>query len=101
MHLATNDNDFHPEISEKQHFQGTNEQQLEGGWICKFYFDGASSREGSGVGVVLFSPTQQRVTISYKLQFATTKNTVKYEVFVLGMKAMKDLGAEQLIAFGD
>ena len=65
------------------------------------YFDGASSREGSGVGVVLFFPTQKKVTISYKLQFSTTNNTGEYEALVLGMKEAKDLGAEQLFAFGD
>ena len=65
------------------------------------YFDGASSREGSRASVVLFSPTHQRVTISYKLQFATTNNIVEYEVLMLGMNAMKYLGVEQLIAFGD
>ena len=49
----------------------------------------------------MFSPTQQRVTISYKLQFFTTNNTVEYEALVFGMKATKYLGEEQLIAFGD
>ena len=65
------------------------------------YFDGASSREGSRVGVVLISPTQQRVIVSYKLQFYTTNNTAEYEALVLGMKAVKDLGEEKLIVFGD
>ena len=65
------------------------------------YIDGASSREGSGSGVVLISPTQQKVTISYKLQFSTTNNTAEYEALLLGMKATKYLGDEQLIAFGD
>ena len=58
MHLATNDNDFQPELSEKQHFQSENAQHSEGRQIWKLYFDGASSREGPGVGVVLISPTQ-------------------------------------------
>ena len=70
----------------KKHFQDTNEQHLEGGQIWKLYFDGASSREGSGAGVILISPTQKRVTISYKQQFSTTNNTAKYEALVLGMK---------------
>ena len=65
------------------------------------YFDGASSREGLGAVVVLISPTQQKLTISYKLQFSTTNNTADYEAFVVGMKETKYLGAEHLIAFGD
>ena len=101
MHLAMNDNDFQPQISEKQHFQGENEQHSERGQIWKLCFDGASSKEGSGPSVVLISPTQQKVTISYILQFSTTNNTTEYEALVLGMKATKDLRAEQLITFGD
>ena len=65
------------------------------------YFDGASSREGLGAGVFLISPTQKRVTISYKMQFSTTNNTAEYEVLALGMKVAKDLGAEQIVAFGN
>ena len=91
MHLIANDNDFQPQISEKQHFQGANKQHSEEGQIWKLYFDGASSREGSGVSIVLIYPTQQRVTISYKLQFSTTNKTTEYEVLVLGMKAVQDL----------
>ena len=69
LHLATDENDLHPQLSEKKHFQSVNEQHSKGGKIWKLYFDGASSREGSGAGVVLISPTQKKVTISYKLQF--------------------------------
>lgn len=65
------------------------------------YFNGASSQEGSGAGVVLISPTLQVVTLSYKLQFVTTNNTAEYEAFILGMKAAKDMGDEQLSVFGD
>ena len=41
------------------------------------------------------------MTLSYKLQFVTTNNPSEYETIILGMKAAKDLGAEQLIVFGD
>jgi ribonuclease HI len=67
----------------------------------KLYFDDASSREGSGEGIVLISPTQQVVTLSYKLQFQITNNSAEYEAFILGMKETKDLGVEQMVVFGD
>ena len=56
---------------------------------------------GSRSGVVLISPTQKVVTLSYKLQFFTTNNIVEYEALVLGMKAAKYFGVEQLVVFGD
>ena len=41
------------------------------------------------------------MTLSYKLQFVTTKNIVEYEALIPGMKEAKYLGVEQLIVFGD
>jgi hypothetical protein len=35
--------------------------------VWKMFFDGASSREGVGVGVVLVSPIQKIISLSYKL----------------------------------
>jgi ribonuclease HI len=51
--------------------------------------------------VVLISPTNQVITLSFKLQFLTTNNTADYEALILGMKVAKDLGVEQLTVFGD
>jgi ribonuclease HI len=42
------------------------------------FFDGASSREGGGVGVVLFSLVQEIISLSYKLEFETTNNVAEY-----------------------
>lgn len=101
LHIVECDDGFQPELRKKQDLQTVNEEKAATEQIWKLYFDGASSREGSGVGVVLISPTQQVVTLSFKLQFQTTNNTAEYEALILGMKAAKDLGADQLIVFGD
>ena len=37
----------------------------------------------------------------YKLEFRTTDNTTEYEALVLGLRATKDLGIQQLVVFGD
>ena len=37
----------------------------------------------------------------YKLEFITTNNTAEYEALLLGLKAAKDLGIQQIAAFGD
>ena len=51
--------------------------------------------------MVLISPTNQIVTISYNLQFETTNNTAEHESLILGMKAAKDLGVDEITTFGD
>ena len=65
------------------------------------YFDCSSSREGAGDGIVFISLGGENVCLMYKLEFHTTKNTSEYEALVLGMRATKDLGIQQLAIFGD
>jgi ribonuclease HI len=69
--------------------------------VWKIFFDGASSKEGAGVGVVLFSPTQETIDMSYKLEFKATNNVAEYEALVLGLRASKDMGIEEISVFGD
>jgi ribonuclease HI len=65
------------------------------------FFDGASSKESVGVGVVFISPTQEIISLSYKLEFETTNNVVEYEALFLGLRAAKDMKIEELAVFGD
>jgi ribonuclease HI len=69
--------------------------------VWKMFFDGASSKECVGVGVVFVSPTQETISLSYKLEFKTTNNVAEYEALVLGLRAAKDMGIEELSVFGD
>jgi hypothetical protein len=36
-------------------------------FVWNMFFDGASSKEGAGAGVVFVSPTQKTISLSYKL----------------------------------
>jgi ribonuclease HI len=69
--------------------------------VWKMFFDGASSKKGAGAGVVFVSPTQETISLSYKLEFETTNNVTEYEALVLGLRAAKDMGIEELSVFGD
>jgi hypothetical protein len=69
--------------------------------VWKMYFDGASSKESVGVGVVFISPSQEVISLSYKLEFETTNNVAEYEALVLGLRATKDMKIEELSVFGD
>jgi ribonuclease HI len=65
------------------------------------FFDGGSSREGVGVGVVFVSPAQETISLSYKLEFETTNNVAEYEALFWGLRAAKDMGIEEISMFGD
>jgi ribonuclease HI len=69
--------------------------------VWKMFFDGASSREGVGVGIVFVSPCQETMPLSYKLEFEVTNNVAEYEALVLGLRAAKDMGIEEIAVFGD
>ena len=65
------------------------------------YFDGASSKEGAGAGMLLISAGGEVIFLMYKLEFKTTNNTAKYEALILGLRAAKNLGIKELAVFGD
>jgi ribonuclease HI len=69
--------------------------------IWKMFFDGACSREGAGAGVFFVSPSQETMSLSYKLEFDTTNNVEEYEALVLGLRASREMGIQEVVVFGD
>jgi ribonuclease HI len=69
--------------------------------VSKMFFDGASSRECAGAGVVFVSPVQETISLSYKLEFENTNNVEEYEALVLGLRAAKDMGIKEISVFED
>jgi ribonuclease HI len=69
--------------------------------VWKMFFDGASSKDVVGAGVVLVSPAQEAISLSYKLEFEATNNVAEYEALVLGLRAAKDMGIKEISVFGD
>jgi ribonuclease HI len=64
------------------------------------FFDWASSREGAGTWVVFVSLAYETIFLSYKLEFETNNKLVEYEALVLGLRAAKDTGIEELCYLG-
>jgi ribonuclease HI len=64
-------------------------------------FDGASSSIGAGVRVVFKSPSQETISLSYKMEFEVTNNVAEYEALVLGLRAAKKMGIKEMVVFGD
>jgi len=56
---------------------------------------------GSRVGIMLISPQNDVISMSYKSSFEYTNNMAKYEALILGLKAALDIGVTQLHIFGD
>ena len=69
--------------------------------IWSMFFDGASTQASTVVGIVLMSPSKEIIHLSYKMDFKTTNNIAEYEVFLLGVKAVKEMGIMCIKIFGD
>ena len=79
LHLS-DDNDVVGllQVEKEKIVKCTREQEDE---LWKMYFDGSSSKEGAGVGVVLISPGGEVVRLMYKLEFITTNNTENMKLY--------------------
>ena len=64
------------------------------------YFDGSSTFQGGGIGVVLRSPGEEHM-FACKLRFPCSNNEAKYEALLVGLKAARRLGIIRLKIFGD
>lgn len=73
----------------------------EGPQIKDMFFYGAFSKEVVGVGVVLVSPTQECIHLSFKLTFQVINNIAEYEALILGLNTTKEMGIKGLKVFGD
>ncbi|KAI5351295.1 hypothetical protein L3X38_004186 [Prunus dulcis] len=65
------------------------------------YFDGSSTSEGGGAGVVLINPEGQATSLSFKLNFTCMNNAAEYEAFIMGMSTAKEMGVEKIKIIGD
>jgi ribonuclease HI len=65
------------------------------------FFDGAYSWEDTGAGVFFVSPSQETISLSYRMEFETTNNVEEYEALVLGMRAAKEMGIKEIAIFVD
>ncbi|XP_075499210.1 uncharacterized protein LOC142537591 [Primulina tabacum] len=74
-------------------------QENEDPW--KVYVDGSSSKDGSGVGVVLISPAGEEVKLVVKLDFRASNNEAEYEAVLAGLRAAINVGATRVLIFSD
>jgi ribonuclease HI len=78
------------------------EQQTDekGAPVWTMCFDGASTKDSIGVGVVLISPLEEAMHLSFKIDLKITNNIVEYEVLILGLNIAKEMGIKGLKVFG-
>jgi len=66
-----------------------------------FYVDGSSTKDGSGVGLIIESPTGARYEHALKFMFKASNNEADYEALVAGIELCYTAGADHVQAFFD
>ncbi|XP_073119830.1 uncharacterized protein [Henckelia pumila] len=69
--------------------------------VWRIFVDGASSLEGSGVGVILISPTQEKTKVAIRLSSFKSNNEAEYEAVISGLKLAREAGARHVIVYSD
>ena len=64
-------------------------------------FDGASGKQGYGIGILLVDPKGTYNLISIKLEYPVTNNEAEYEACLSGLKISYEKGIERLEVIGD
>ncbi|GKB30739.1 reverse transcriptase domain-containing protein [Tanacetum coccineum] len=67
----------------------------------ELYIDGASSSDGSGVGLMLINPRGKKYTYALGFEFKTTNNEAEYEALLAGLQIAQGMEIESLVIFTD
>ena len=53
------------------------------------------------MGIILVAPGEAHTPLAIKLKYISTNNTIEYEAYIIGMKAVLSPGVEKIDIFGD
>ena len=68
-------------------------------WVMKF--NGSSTTQSRGVGVVLYHEEDKAVALSFKLEFPCSNNTAEYEAYLTGLATALEMRVKHLRVLGD
>ncbi|CAA7057629.1 unnamed protein product [Microthlaspi erraticum] len=69
--------------------------------VWTLFVDGASSKQGAGVGIKLTSPTGEVIEQSFRLGFVASNNEAEYEALIAGLRLAIGIGVNEINAFSD
>ena len=69
--------------------------------MWRIYVDGSSTRLGSGIGILLLSPQEEKMHLSVRLDYKATNNEAEYEALIAGLQAARHVGAGQVTLYSD
>ncbi|XP_075483547.1 uncharacterized protein LOC142523698 [Primulina tabacum] len=67
----------------------------------EYFWMGASSLAGCGVGIVIISPPGEKIKLALRIDSRVTSNEAEYEVVLAGIQAAREVGASMIILYSD
>ena len=67
-------------------------------WVMKF--NGSSTTQSGGVGIVLYHKEDKAVALSFKLEFSYSNNTAEYEAYLTRLAMALKMGIKHLRVMG-
>ena len=64
-------------------------------------FDGFSTANSEGMGLVLYHNGEETLALSFKLEFLCSNNTAEYEAYLIGLAMALERGIKHLKVIGD
>ncbi|XP_059632874.1 uncharacterized protein LOC132275408 [Cornus florida] len=64
-------------------------------------FDGSSTSEGSGAGIVKISPTGNQISFSFFLVFRCSNNQAEYEALIISLEILLEMAVKDVHIVGD
>ena len=64
-------------------------------------FDGSSTANSRGAGVVLYHNGEEIVALLFKLGFSCSNNTAEYEAYLTGLATTLEIGIKHLKVIGN
>ncbi|XP_075499970.1 uncharacterized protein LOC142538540 [Primulina tabacum] len=69
--------------------------------VWRVFVDGASNLSGYVVGVVLVSPSREKIKLALRIDSRVTNNEAEYEAVLTGLQAAREVGASRVIIYSD
>ena len=70
-------------------------------YVWSLRINSSSNVNRSGVGVVLESPTGEKVSYALRLEFPASKNKAEYEALMVGLRLAREMGIKQVKVYSD
>ena len=63
--------------------------------------NGSSTRQGSGIGILLISPREDKLQLSVRMNYRATNNEAEYKALIAGLQAAQHVGASRVYIYSD